>query len=473
MTKEMYVSSTPHETKIALVEDDQLSEIFFERENEYTLAGSIYKGRVTRVLPGMQSAFVDIGLERDAFLYVSDFLELPEDEESEFEEIAVSRPETFVTNRPAPEAPRFEFVSDAGGPAAADEPELDESENEDATEGNTQEFAELDMASTESQEGEAEDRFRGNRRRRRGRRGRGFPETKFARPRPASEAEPAATEQEYGPPAGYEPVILPGESLSKYRRAETVTPTQQTAPEQAETRPSQQPSAGATDSESTSEPSERVSPETAARASSESGAERPPTAMSERTSSPMLLPGESIAKYQPRDPGEASGPSSSEAPRESAPPYRDRNDRRPRREDRFERRPRTEREPQEYLPEGAGLTMLPGESISKYRNRPAGELQPKPSEAQPVEAVELNDPHNAANEEARHAQQAATFVIESEPWAETLAEELDEESRSASYSQPPSVARFERQQSPAESGSESATGFQPMVEPATSEPAAA
>src|SRR3979411_247347 len=79
MAKELYVSSTPHETKVAVVEEDQLSEIYFERENEYTLAGSIYKGRVTRVLPGMQSAFVDIGLERDAFLYVTDFLEEVED----------------------------------------------------------------------------------------------------------------------------------------------------------------------------------------------------------------------------------------------------------------------------------------------------------------------------------------------------------------------------------------------------------
>ena len=76
MTRELFVSSTPHETKVGLVEDDLLAEIYLERENEYTLAGSIYKGRVTRVLPGMQSAFVDIGLERDAFLYVSDFMEL-------------------------------------------------------------------------------------------------------------------------------------------------------------------------------------------------------------------------------------------------------------------------------------------------------------------------------------------------------------------------------------------------------------
>src|SRR5712692_444226 len=51
MTKELFVSSTPHETRVGLVEDDQLAEIYLERENEYTLAGSIYKGRVTRVLP--------------------------------------------------------------------------------------------------------------------------------------------------------------------------------------------------------------------------------------------------------------------------------------------------------------------------------------------------------------------------------------------------------------------------------------
>src|SRR5712672_2505262 len=78
MNKELFVSSTPHETKVGLMEDDLLAEVYLERENEYTLAGSIYKGRVTRVLPGMQSAFVDIGLERDAFLYVSDFMELEE-----------------------------------------------------------------------------------------------------------------------------------------------------------------------------------------------------------------------------------------------------------------------------------------------------------------------------------------------------------------------------------------------------------
>src|SRR6202453_3723490 len=86
MSKEICVSSTPHETRLAILEDDQLTEVYYERENEYTLAGSIYQGRVTRVLPGMQSAFVDLGLERDAFLYVTDFMEEQEDS-SEFERI--------------------------------------------------------------------------------------------------------------------------------------------------------------------------------------------------------------------------------------------------------------------------------------------------------------------------------------------------------------------------------------------------
>src|SRR5664279_1187378 len=104
MNKELYVSSTPHETKVALVEDDQVAEVFYERENEYTLAGSIYKGRVTRVLPGMQSAFVDIGLERDAFLYVSDFMDLEQQDEDLDEAIPANRPVNEQRPRPSVEA---------------------------------------------------------------------------------------------------------------------------------------------------------------------------------------------------------------------------------------------------------------------------------------------------------------------------------------------------------------------------------
>ena len=75
MNKEIIVRSTPRETRVALLEDGRVSEIFIEREAHRGVVGNIYKGRVTRVLPGMQSAFVDIGLERAAFLYVSDVYE--------------------------------------------------------------------------------------------------------------------------------------------------------------------------------------------------------------------------------------------------------------------------------------------------------------------------------------------------------------------------------------------------------------
>ena len=118
MTKELFVSSTPHETKVGLVEDDQLAEIYLERENEYTLAGSIYKGRVTRVLPGMQSAFVDIGLERDAFLYVSDFMELQEHDEDVTDVIPVSRGVQEVASHEPELQPHLQEPAEATAQAA-------------------------------------------------------------------------------------------------------------------------------------------------------------------------------------------------------------------------------------------------------------------------------------------------------------------------------------------------------------------
>jgi Rne/Rng family ribonuclease len=229
MNKELYVSSTPHETKVALVEDDQLAEVFFERENEYTLAGSIYKGRVTRVLPGMQSAFVDIGLERDAFLYVSDFLEVGGDEEDEEEfgsipvprnAIDVSRAyaETQLKAEPALAeseiAEEFETIAEDLGPA--DGPPVGE-----ATEASS-------ASDRDSAEGTRP--WRGRRRRRGGRRGQGDerddrPEPKVETAKPVEEAPtyhaeirpPARPRTDYGPPAGYTPIVLPGESISKYR----------------------------------------------------------------------------------------------------------------------------------------------------------------------------------------------------------------------------------------------------------------
>ena len=175
MNKELYVSSTPHETKVALVEDDQLAEVFFERENEYTLAGSIYKGRVTRVLPGMQSAFVDIGLERDAFLYVSDFLELPseEGEEEDFGQIPTPRTTVDLSqSQPVREAHTIE------GPASISEPEIEEDSEAVVEDSGSSVEDDSEVGEGEAFSGEDRDsaegtrRWRGRRRRRGGRRGR-------------------------------------------------------------------------------------------------------------------------------------------------------------------------------------------------------------------------------------------------------------------------------------------------------------
>src|SRR6187549_1208210 len=111
MSKELVVSANRHETRVAIVEDDQVVEVYHQRENEYSLAGSIHKGRVTRVLPGMQSAFVDIGLERDAFLYVSDFFEDTE----EYDKL-VTNAEEQVAKMSGPAAP---FSTSAPADSAA------------------------------------------------------------------------------------------------------------------------------------------------------------------------------------------------------------------------------------------------------------------------------------------------------------------------------------------------------------------
>ncbi|HEY7499630.1 MAG TPA: Rne/Rng family ribonuclease [Vicinamibacterales bacterium] len=84
MNKEMIISAGDHETRVAILEEDQVVEVFIERENQRGVVGNVYKGRVNKVLPGMQSSFVDIGLERDAFLYVSEVVNTVE----EFERLA-------------------------------------------------------------------------------------------------------------------------------------------------------------------------------------------------------------------------------------------------------------------------------------------------------------------------------------------------------------------------------------------------
>ncbi len=83
MSREIVINATRHESRIAVLDEGQVVELWVERTRHRTIVGNIYKGRVTKVLPGMQSAFVDLGLERDAFLYVSDVIEDLEEYESE------------------------------------------------------------------------------------------------------------------------------------------------------------------------------------------------------------------------------------------------------------------------------------------------------------------------------------------------------------------------------------------------------
>ena len=73
MKNEIFVNVGPRETRVAVRETDRVVELHIERTSERGVAGGIYKGKVTRVLPGMQAAFVDIGLERAGFLYVTDY----------------------------------------------------------------------------------------------------------------------------------------------------------------------------------------------------------------------------------------------------------------------------------------------------------------------------------------------------------------------------------------------------------------
>src|SRR4029077_16494382 len=79
MSKEMIITANGHETQVAILEDDLGSEIFVERERQRGVVGNVYKGRVSKVLPGMQCAFIDIGLERDGFLYVADVVDTIEE----------------------------------------------------------------------------------------------------------------------------------------------------------------------------------------------------------------------------------------------------------------------------------------------------------------------------------------------------------------------------------------------------------
>ncbi len=176
MSKELVISTNRHETKVAILEDDQLVEVYFQRANEYSLAGSIHKGRVTRVLPGMQSAFVDLGLERDTFLYVSDFFEENADEYDTPPpaEVRGGGRRGDRRDEPPPHLPRVMAVE---APAAVvEEPKIEAGASASASSGSRRAWR---HAGDRVEEAGQADR-RGRRSRRRRGRGRGFPDSKYA-----------------------------------------------------------------------------------------------------------------------------------------------------------------------------------------------------------------------------------------------------------------------------------------------------
>src|ERR1700741_5423045 len=114
MNKEMIVSSNGHETQVAILEDDLVAEIFVERERNRGVVGNVYKGRVSKVLPGMQSAFVDIGLERDGFLYVSDVVSTAE----QFEQLEAAEADSTAATAEALMESVAEATTERNGEAA-------------------------------------------------------------------------------------------------------------------------------------------------------------------------------------------------------------------------------------------------------------------------------------------------------------------------------------------------------------------
>ena len=405
MAKEICISSTPHETRLAILEDDQLAEIYYERENEYTLAGSIYNGRVTRVLPGMQSAFVDVGLERDAFLYVTDFMELEDSEETDELEKAAST----GANQPPREVRHTggkEPAQERGGrpsqkPEQKQEPRpardrqltveaLPETEAALLPASGSVSISEQDEEGEEGSGAPGAKRWRGRRRRRGGRGG---------------------TESPDGPPES-------GKAPAAY--VEEIT----------ETEPEVAPQIHAT--------GDRPSPSkwgTSVPAPASRGDRAPSSAPV-----PFVLPGESLSKYGGA-PGERAP--AADASKPAAAPAR----------------PESSFKPATLIDtpirwDGSGL--LPGESLSKHRNsqdeddRPSAQAETEPRDLQAdapeagnraPDAVEEQDffeeiaepgpgsaslPPAASAEETTAPATAEDYVVEEEPVEEEEPLEEDE-----------------------------------------------
>ncbi|MGH9703629.1 MAG: Rne/Rng family ribonuclease [Candidatus Acidiferrales bacterium] len=372
MSKEMVISATPHETRVAIMEDGQLCEIYVEREKEFALVGSIYKGRVTRVLPGMQSAFVEIGLDSDAFLYVSDFLEGLE----EYDQVVQT---VEQKTQKMEEQGGHVFAPESSQPAVLEPPEVIGTPENPApaliapaaaaapgvAPGEHPAEAPRSMAPSAPYQGRRDsggprggfggDRNRHGRHGRRGggggrgdrHRGRELPPSKYASHRPY---EPPSSPAESGA-AGevYEPIILPGESLAKYRER-TPSPvgssSEISAPQEGELNAT----AAAPALESTAPP---ASPEIDVRQDAE---KRLPAA--ELTAEPAHAEHAEIAQPVAEPP-------------------------------RFEPL-RVEHPHETYAPRwqsSGGIEPLPGESIAKFRNKETPRVELEAPSVEPPAAV--------------------------------------------------------------------------------------
>jgi ribonuclease G len=384
MAKEICISSTPHETRLAILEDDQLAEIYYERENEYTLAGSIYNGRVTRVLPGMQSAFVDVGLERDAFLYVTDFLELEDQEETD----------------------ELEKAAAAGGNQAPREVRHTAPERSQDRNGGRQE----DRAARPAQKSEPEPRPERQNQDRPGR-----------ERRPVVEAVPEAapesltiSEETFG---GQDESGIPGAPGAKRWRGRRRRRGGRGDAGPAEAQSVTSETSGAYIEEIT-ETEPEVAAEIHASAVAPSDVQKAPTSSQARPAAPaaprfnaapapvpFVLPGESLSKY--------GGTAAEDAPETAAPV-----------------RPVSTYKPSTLIEspiEWDGSGPLPGESLSRHRTPQAEPAQEVPAESQPV----LSDASESGNlaPDAVEEQDFFEEVVERtpqtvpEPVAETAPEE--------------------------------------------------
>ena len=431
MAKEICISSTPHETRLAILEDDQLAEIYYERENEYTLAGSIYNGRVTRVLPGMQSAFVDVGLERDAFLYVTDFLELEDSEETdELEKAAASggnQPprEVHHTNAPdrngqnARKDGRAEGRTDDRGQRSAPKPDQKQEPGPERPATDRQPRGRRLVVEPESEAGPAapessflsepadstqEDstepgakRWRGRRRRRGGRSPAGSS---------GSQAETGESTESY-PESPAEPAVASDIQASAGDRGPREANSASGGGGDRGPREANSASGGRGDRSS----SQRWNAPPAVSAPSPRAGQAPV---------PFVMPGESLSRYGGAPEDEAPPAASASGPTAPA-------------------RPASTFKPATLIEaplawDGSGL--LPGESLSRHRAsrpEPASEVHPEPRSGGPAAGQFTGDAPDAIEERdffeldflAEHTEPTAERAVEATP--ETLVPEATED----------------------------------------------